>query len=1017
MTADPQHHGSPAERYAASRARLDQDRADHSGELGRFRRVVGFELDPFQVDACVALEGGRSVLVAAPTGAGKTVVGEFAVHLALVGGGKAFYTTPIKALSNQKYTDLVARHGVANVGLLTGDTSINAGAPVVVMTTEVLRNMLYAGSSALDGLAYVVMDEVHYLADRFRGPVWEEVIIHLPDHVQLVSLSATVSNAEEFGDWLATVRGDTAVVVSERRPVPLWQHVSVSAPEPRGVPRLMDLYAGHVDPTDPGTNPPINPDLQAVFRTSARSGPRAGGGHERHGHRGRGDRGYRGRGGHRPGAGALVASRRTPPRFAVVDALDADALLPAIYFIFSRAGCEGAVQQCLRAGLRLTDATEEATIRQVVEERTAAIAPEDLEVLGYWSWAEALARGVAAHHAGLLPVFKETVEELFSRGLVKVVFATETLALGINMPARSVVLEKLVKWDGTAHQPVTPGEYTQLTGRAGRRGIDVEGHAVVVDHTGLDPVALAGLASKRLYPLRSSFRPTYNMAVNLVAQVGHDRARDVLETSFAQFQADRGVVGLAKQAQAHAEAMEGYAGAMACDRGDFAEYMALRRAITEREKELSRASSGARRAEAVESFERLRRGDVVEVPAGRRRGYVVVLDPGHDERGFDGPRPTVLTQEKQVKKLTLADAPGGVQVVTTVRIPKSFNPRRPDQRRDLASSLRNALGAFRDDAGTGRGPGRGKGGGSGKGGGGGRGGGKGGRPDAASDRELQRLRAALRAHPCHGCPERDDHARWAQRWEQLRREHAQLVRRVEGRTGTIARTFDHTCEVLLRLGYLTTDPVPAEEPDAEHDAAAETTDQTEDVAEDAGPALEGPPPGAGELRVTDDGRWLRRLYAEDDLLLAECLRRGTWDGLDPASLAAAVSTVVYSGRREEAAEPYVPGGPQGRLARALDDTTRVWSEVTDLEAQHKLESTGPLDLGLVAPVHKWASGRGLEAVLRGTDVAAGDFVRWCKQVVDVLDQLASAAPRPELRTAARKAQRAVLRGVVAYSSV
>ncbi|WP_166847628.1 RNA helicase [Isoptericola sp. BMS4] len=971
--ARPEHHsqeGSPAERYAASRARSARDRAAATGELGRFRRVLDFELDPFQADACAALEDGRGVLVAAPTGAGKTVVGEFAVHLALARGGKAFYTTPIKALSNQKFTDLVARHGAENVGLLTGDTSINAGAPVVVMTTEVLRNMLYAGSSALDGLAYVVMDEVHYLADRFRGPVWEEVIIHLPDHVQLVSLSATVSNAEEFGDWLATVRGDTAVVVSEHRPVPLWQHVIVSPSEPRAVPRLMDLYAGHVDPTSPGTNPPINPDLQQVFRVSGRAGNQ-GGGHERHGHRGRGDRGYRGRGGRRPARGAsLVPTRRTPRRFAVVDALDADALLPAIYFIFSRAGCDGAVQQCLQAGLRLTDAEEEATIRRVVEERTAAIPPEDLEVLGYWTWAESLARGIAAHHAGLLPVFKETVEELFARGLVKVVFATETLALGINMPARSVVLEKLVKWDGTAHQAITPGEYTQLTGRAGRRGIDVEGHAVVVDHNGLDPVALAGLASKRLYPLRSSFRPTYNMAVNLVAQVGRERARDVLETSFAQFQADRGVVGLAKQAQAHAEAMEGYAGAMECDRGDFADYMGLRRAISDREKELSRAASGARRAEAVASFEALRRGDVVEVPSGRRRGYVVILDPGRGEGGFDGPRPTVLTQEKQVKKLTLADAPGGVRTVTTVRIPKSFNPRRPDQRRDLASSMRNALGAFRDDAGTGRDH-------------------RGRRDttrnagDAASDAELARLRKALRAHPCHSCPERDDHARWAERWERLRREHDQLVRRVEGRTGTIARTFDRTCEVLARLGYLA---------------------QDDDRPDDG-------------LRVTDDGRWLRRLYAEDDLLMAECLRRGTWDALDPAGLAAAVSTVVFSGRREEASEPAVPSGPQGRLVAALDDTARVWSDVTGLEAEHGLEVTGPLDLGLVAPVHRWASGRGLDAVLRGTDVAPGDFVRWCKQIVDVLDQLASAAPRPALRSTARKAQQAVLRGVVAYSSL
>ncbi|GAB2469874.1 DEAD/DEAH box helicase [Xylanimonas ulmi] len=962
-TADTPESLSPAERYAASRARTTRSQVGSGTRLAEFRSGLGFELDDFQVTACQALEDGRGVLVAAPTGAGKTVVGEFAVHLALAQGGKAFYTTPIKALSNQKYADLARRHGAHNVGLLTGDTTLNGEAPIVVMTTEVLRNMLYAGSRTLDGLQFVVMDEVHYLADRFRGPVWEEVIIHLADHVQLVSLSATVSNAEEFGDWLEMVRGDTAVVVSERRPVPLWQHVVVSAPEPRGVPRLMDLYAGHVDPTDPGVNPPINPDLSHVFRVSGRrDDPGA--------RRGPGDRGYRGRGGHRPGgAVGLAPQRRTPPRFAVVDALDADALLPAIYFIFSRAGCEGAVQQCLGAGLRLTSPAEEAEIRGVVEQRTATIPPEDLDVLGYWPWLHALARGVAAHHAGLLPVFKETVEDLFARGLVKVVFATETLALGINMPARSVVLEKLVKWDGTAHQPVTPGEYTQLTGRAGRRGIDVEGHAVVVDHSGLDPVALAGLASRRLYPLRSSFRPTYNMAVNLVSQVGHDRAREVLETSFAQFQADRGVVGLAKQAQAHAEALAGYVKAMTCDVGDFAEYMGIRRRISARERDLSRAASGTRRAEAVASFERLKRGDVIEVPSGRRRGYVTVLDPGLDERSFDGPRPTVLTQERQVKRLTLADAPGGVSVVTRVKIPKAFNARRPDARRDLASSMRNALGALRDDLpGSdrrgGRGPRPGQ--------------GPGKRPDAASDSELLHLRAALRAHPCHGCPDRDDHARWAERHDTLAAEHHRLVQRIEGRTGTVARTFDRTCAVLERLGYLERD---------------------------------------GELRVTADGAWLRRVYAENDLLLAECLRRGAWDGLDAPGLAAAVSTVVYSGRREDAAEPYVPGGPHGRLASALDATTRVWSDLTDLEEQHGLDATSPLDLGIVAPVHRWAAGKGLDAVLRGTDLAAGDFVRWCKQVVDVLDQLAQAAPTPALRATARRAKDAVLRGVVAYSSL
>src|SRR5215207_2708819 len=220
---------SPAERYAAARRRSARP------ALADFTAGYPFDLDPFQTEACEALEDGLGVLVCAPTGAGKTVVGEFAVHLALAEGRKCFYTTPIKALSNQKYNDLVERHGAADVGLLTGDNSVNGDAPVVVMTTEVLRNMLYAGSPALAGLGYVVMDEVHYLADRFRGAVWEEVIIHLPDSVSVVSLSATVSNAEEFGDWLRTVRGDTDVVVEERRPVPLWQHVMVGS-------RLVDLF-------------------------------------------------------------------------------------------------------------------------------------------------------------------------------------------------------------------------------------------------------------------------------------------------------------------------------------------------------------------------------------------------------------------------------------------------------------------------------------------------------------------------------------------------------------------------------------------------------------------------------------------------------------------------------------------------------------------------------------------------------------------------------------------------------
>ncbi len=386
--------------------------ADHDDRAGlaSFRPEYEFEFDWFQVAACEALESGHGVLVAAPTGSGKTVVGEFAVHLALAEGRKCFYTTPIKALSNQKYGDLVSRYGSAKVGLLTGDNSINGEAPIVVMTTEVLRNMLYAGSLTLGGLGYVVLDEVHYLADRLRGAVWEEVIIQLPESVQVVALSATVSNAEEFGDWLEQVRGGTTVIVDETRPVPLWQHMLAGR-------RLYDLFA---------PNGAVNPELRRLAQRDVvadrpgRQRPGRGGG-----------RVGTGRG---AGHGHRQVRYRPPGRPEVIERLDAEGLLPAITFIFSRAGCDAAVQQCLAAGLRLTTPEESVEIARIVAARTAGLDDADLAVLGYTEWLTGLRRGIAAHHAGLLPTFKEVVEELFAAGLIRAVFATETLALGINMP-------------------------------------------------------------------------------------------------------------------------------------------------------------------------------------------------------------------------------------------------------------------------------------------------------------------------------------------------------------------------------------------------------------------------------------------------------------------------------------------------------------------------------------------------------------------------------------------------------
>ena len=411
----------------------------------RFAERYPFELDPFQMEAISALHAGESVLVAAPTGSGKTVVAEFAVLRALELEGRCFYTTPLKALSNQKFGDLVATHGAARVGLLTGDNSINPDAPIVVMTTEVLRNMLYERSEGLRDLRFVVLDEVHYLQDPYRGAVWEEVLIHLPVSVAVVCLSATISNAEEFGEWIGTLRGPTRVVIEERRPVPLQHHYLVGH----------ELHPMHVE-RDGRLVP--NPHLVALDREEARL------------RRGR-ERGPR-----RRGLGRVYVPRREE----VVEVLHEHGMLPAIYFVFSRAGCDRSVEIVTRAGIRLTTEEEAERIRGFAEMRVAWMDEDDLRALGFDAFVEALAAGVAAHHAGMLPVFKETVEELFEAGLVKLVFATETLSLGINMPARSVVIEDLWKFSGERHELLTPGEYTQLTGRAGRRGIDEIGHAIVL---------------------------------------------------------------------------------------------------------------------------------------------------------------------------------------------------------------------------------------------------------------------------------------------------------------------------------------------------------------------------------------------------------------------------------------------------------------------------------------------------------------------------------------------------------
>ncbi|MFF1830842.1 DEAD/DEAH box helicase [Paenarthrobacter sp. NPDC058040] len=974
---------SPSDRYQAAANRT----AEAKTYLGAFARSLDFDLDDFQREACRSLQEGRGVLVAAPTGAGKTIVGEFAIYLALQRGLKAFYTTPIKALSNQKFSELSAKYGAANVGLLTGDTTINGEAPVVVMTTEVLRNMLYADSETLGDLGFVVMDEVHYLADRFRGAVWEEVIIHLPSEVQVASLSATVSNAEEFGAWLDTVRGDTDVIVSEHRPVPLWQHVMVGR-------EIVDLFAGdttfdEIAPSIPDSEVPdldesedaaeeraaayakpsrhaaakvrqavtgpefeVNPDLLAMARSESRmnfSGRFGHGGRSRRRQdRQRDDR---------------SAEQRSPVRKAsrpqVIDSLNRQGLLPAITFIFSRAGCDAAVAQCAASGLWLTTEREQQVIAQRVDEASRDIPADDLDVLGFWGWRDGLIRGFAAHHAGMLPTFKEVVEKLFADGLVKAVFATETLALGVNMPARCVVLEKLEKFNGEAHVNITAGEYTQLTGRAGRRGIDVEGHAVVLWQPGTDPAAVAGLASRRTYPLNSSFRPTYNMSINLIAQFGRARAREILESSFAQFQADRSVVGLARQVRGREESLAGYAKSMECHLGDFSEYSRLRRELGDAEQFAARDNQRARRSRVSDSLNRLIPGDVISVSSGRLAGFAVVLDSDPNARE---PRPSILTSDNQLRRIGVHDVDAPVSPVTRIRIPKSFNAKLPKARRDLAASMRHAISddapkrrnSRHEDFGLGS-------------------------RTQEQEKRIADVRRTLRAHPCHGCSEREDHARWSERWWKLRKETDGLVRQIQGRTNTIAKTFDRVCDVLSSYGYLEADD-------------------------------------AGRVTISADGQRLRRIYGEKDLLISQAIREGAINDLDAAEMACLATTLVYQAKRED--RGLRPKMPSISLETAVDIVVREWSRLEDTEEQNRLPLTAEPELGLMWPMYKWAKGRHLQDVLSGTDLAAGDFVRWAKQVVDLLDQLAKIPQLdPRLARICRESIDLVRRGVVAYSTV
>jgi ATP-dependent RNA helicase HelY len=687
-----------------------------------------FPLDEFQLSALEALDKGSSVLVAAPTGSGKTVVAEYGIAAAIADGKRAFYTAPIKALSNQKFQDLMKVYGADKVGLLTGDNSVRGDARIVVMTTEVLRNMIYARSTSLTDLGLVVLDEVHFLQDAYRGPVWEEVIVHLPMSVQLVCLSATVSNAAEIAEWMTTVRGTTACVVEERRPV-----------------RLDNLYLVGDRTTD----------KLHLLPTIIRGAPNPAAGRLDD----EAARGWKG------GTNRHKARRKlyTPSRIEMVERLERERMLPAICFIFSRKQCDEAARSCLAAGLRLNSADERDRIREIVTTRLDGIEKRDLAVLGYTQFVAQLDAGIASHHAGMVPPFKEVVEACFTAGLIKVVFATETLAVGLNMPAKSVVIEKLTKFTGDHHAMLTAGEYTQLTGRAGRRGIDELGNAVVLWNPFVTFEQAASLALSRSFHLNSAFRPTYNMTCNLVRAYDRDEAHHLLSLSLAQYQSDGDVVRVEARIRRRENQYEELRESSKSSYGDIDEY----RASLNRRGESKIGPVGGGGAAVEHALAALRPGDVIYVEKGRYAGRAAVITTASRKGGV---RLQVVTSRRSPLTIGAEDFTQAPRALGHIDLPVPFAPNRQGFQAEVARALdRVRLGPAEEKRRKSYG--------------------------VELDTEVSR-------HPVEDDPDLGKRMKLAMQADRVAKELDDMRSRVKRSDGSVARQFDRVTEILAARGYL-----------------------------------------------------------------------------------------------------------------------------------------------------------------------------------------------------------------------
>ncbi|ABB35782.1 DEAD/DEAH box helicase [Synechococcus sp. CC9605] len=879
--------------------------------------IFPFPLDDFQLEAMDALNQGHSVVVSAPTGSGKTLIGEYAIHRALAHDQKVFYTTPLKALSNQKLRDFRDQFGAENVGLMTGDLSVNREASIVVMTTEIFRNMLYAEADEHDDpltdVEAVVLDECHYMNDSQRGTVWEESIIHSPPTVQLVALSATVANAGQLTDWIDKVHGPTTLVMSDHRPVPL-QFSFCSA---KGLHPLLN---------DAGTG--LHPNCK-VWRAPK--------GHKR---KGRSQR---------------PTQPEPPPITFVVAQMAERQMLPGIYFIFSRRGCDKAVRdlgvQCL------VSKQEQARIKA----RLTAYSNDNPEAVRDGIHADALLRGIAAHHAGVLPAWKELIEELFQQGLVKVVFATETLAAGINMPARSTVIAAMSKRTERGHRPLMGSEFLQMAGRAGRRGLDSQGYVVTVQSR-FEGVREAGqLATSPSDPLVSQFTPSYGMVLNLLQRHDLAKARELVERSFGRYLAGLDLVedeDNLSQLRLQLSQLEGVAGDIPWE--DFEDYEKMRGRLREERRLLRILQQQAEETLANELTMALQfasTGTLVSLKSPQLRGRVAPAVIVEKVKG-PGQFPLLLClTDENVWILVPCQAVVSIHAelsclqVDGLEVPelsRSGELRHGDQASG-GLALAVAHMARRHDMTTPQ-------------------------YDLAGEvltqaRLVRDLEQEQEQHPAHRWGDRKQLKKHRRRMEDLELEIAERQQQLHQRANRHWETFLALMDILQHFGCL------------------------------------------DELDPTEIGRTVAALRGDNELWLGLALMSGHLDDLSPPDLAA-----VFEAISTEVNRPDLWSGfpPPAAAEEALQDLSGLRREL--LRAQERAGVVVPAwwEPELMGLVDAWARGTSWSDLIANTSLDEGDVVRIMRRTVDLLAQVPYCeAISEQLRSHARQALKAINRFPVA----